>query len=94
MPNLTRAQAAEQMNRLFPGALWEPDDFHLFRVQTHGSQSAKFLMWLPLRANDMRELVRYRANLPANVLISLEQMSADEEASVLHETESLAQKTG
>lgn len=85
MPTLSRTQAAEQMNRLFPWATWLADDFGLFEItyEANGRATLPFRMWLPIRAPNIEALVCYRLNVAADTAIRMTRVARDVEAALL-----------
>ena len=91
MPTLSRTQAAEQMNRLFPWATWSAEDFGLFDItyELNGRAGLPFRMWLPVHAPNLQDVARYRLNLSSNADLRLARVDGDVEAAALRETERL-----
>jgi len=76
MPQLTRTQATEHMNRLFPGANWQPDDFGLYEVtyENGARPSTPIRLWLPTHAPNIAAVARYRLGLPDTCTLTLERV--------------------
>jgi len=85
MAYLTREQAAEQTNRLFPGAAWKADDLGLYLVSfvSPPGQSIQLRMWLPAQALDLRRIVRSRLNLAEDTELVIERESPAVEAQMI-----------
>lgn len=85
MPSLSRAQAAEQMNRLFPWATWSADTFGLYEItyEVSGRRTLPFRMWLPVTAPNIQMLVCYRLNIAADTAMQMTRLGRDIEASLL-----------
>jgi len=84
MPSLTRSQAAEHLNRLYPGSHWLSEDFGLFKVVCKtGDRISTFDMWLPVLAPNVESIARYRLNVDDSTLISLQRAPVEPEVSNL-----------
>lgn len=76
MPLLTRAQAAEHMNRLYPAAHWQPDDFGLYEVtyENAARPNVPVRLWLPVHAPNIAAVARYRLGLPDTCILTFERV--------------------